>query len=99
MQASCKDVYRLAYELYKTGSTKKARDPGFKPVNILHKSIEDSLYEKIEKFNDYQCLDGYFDDLNTISIDDMTTWFFITHSSSTIHAENQFIFRRIHPVA
>src|SRR5882762_7526663 len=65
MDAS-KDVYRLAYELYKTGSTKKARDSGFKPVDILHKSIGDSLYEKIEKFNDCQCLDGYFDDLNTI---------------------------------
>ena len=69
-----KDVYRLAYELYKTGSTKKAdsgRDSGFKPVDILHKSIGDPLYEKIEKFNNSQCLDGYFDDSNTISIDDL----------------------------
>lgn len=58
------DVYRLAYELFKTRSVRKyakGRELAFKPVDIIHKA-EASLADSIEKFNSSQYGDGYLDD-------------------------------------
>lgn len=66
------DVYRLAYELYKSGSTTRVntgRDTPFKPVDILHKALGDPLDMKITAFNASQYPDG--DNAHTPSIDDL----------------------------
>jgi hypothetical protein len=68
------DVYRLAYELYKSGSTTKVdsgRDTAFKPVDILNKAVGDPLYEKIKRFNASQYPDGDNDNLQSSSIDEL----------------------------
>ena len=51
------DVYRLAYELFKTRSVAKftrGRESAFKPIDILNHAIGDPLFKKVEKFNDSQ---------------------------------------------
>lgn len=58
------DVYRLAYELYKTGSVRKhssGRESDFQPADIVSLGTGDILYECVVKFNSSQLADEYID--------------------------------------
>lgn len=59
------DVYRLAYELFKTKSVSqfsRGRESAFKPADILHLGGGDVLFNSIERFNDSQFGDHDLDD-------------------------------------
>jgi hypothetical protein len=59
------DVYRLAYELFKTRSVRKhatGRESAFKPADILNPA-SDVFFNSIAKFNTAQFTDEYIDDV------------------------------------
>jgi hypothetical protein len=59
------DVYRLAYELFKTRSVRKhvtGRDSTFEPADILNLSVGKALSDSINKFNTSQFIDEVLND-------------------------------------
>lgn len=84
------DVYRLAYELYKTGSIKKVdtgRESLFNPIDIIDKSTGDHLDISIEKFNATKQSDEDLDNTNTISTDDLAD-ILVFHEDGDLNIEN-----------
>lgn len=58
------DIYRLAYELHKTGSVRRhsnGRESDFQPADILKLGIGDILFDSVVKFNSSQFADEHID--------------------------------------
>lgn len=68
------DVYRLAYELFKTRSViqfTRGRESAFTPADLLNHAVGDILFNSVERFNASQFGDEDLEDATTAPIADL----------------------------